>query len=107
MTPKNKRRNSYLKLKYGITLADYNKLLKKQGGGCALCLKTPEEEGRNLAVDHDHKSGQIRGILCMFCNHRVIGRHSNALLFAAAARYLTGPFTGWFVPKKVKKRKRK
>ena len=49
---------------------DYQALLKSQGGGCMLCGKTEEEEGRRLAIDHVHDKEpmDIRGILCYQCN---------------------------------------
>jgi len=59
-------RNAYLKRKYGITEADYDALLAAQGGVCALCGKKP---GRvRLAVDHDHVTGRVRGLLHARCN---------------------------------------
>ncbi len=67
------RNYQYMK-KYGITLADYNELLEAQGGKCAICGITREEcnDKRALPVDHDHETGQVRGILCHSCN-RAIG----------------------------------
>jgi len=53
---------------YGITLKEYNCMLEEQGGGCAICGKTPAKEGRRLAVDHSHITGKVRGILCGTCN---------------------------------------
>lgn len=67
-----KRRESSLKRYYGITLEDYNKFLEMQGGICAICGK-PETKSINgtlftLSVDHDHKTGKVRGLLCKDCN---------------------------------------
>lgn len=59
------RRNSYLTGKFGITLSDYQEMLSSQNGACAICLKLPT---RSLAVDHDHTSGEVRGLLCANCN---------------------------------------
>ncbi len=53
--------------KYGITLTRYNELLEEQGGKCAIC-EGDCSTGRNLAVDHDHKTGKARGLLCAECN---------------------------------------
>lgn len=51
----------------GCTPELYNELLADQKGSCALCHK-PNVKGKKLAVDHDHKTGIIRGLLCNRCN---------------------------------------
>ena len=55
---------------YGITGEEYNAMLAAQHGGCALCGAPPTRN--RLAVDHDHETGRVRGILCMPCN-RTLG----------------------------------
>lgn len=100
------KRDSYLRRTYGITLAQYNELLKKQGGGCAICSKTPEEEGKSLAVEHDHKSMFIRGICCSYCNKYLIGRHRDPIILRKIADYVS-QHTGWLVPPKKKKKRKK
>ena len=105
MSPQQKRRNSYLLRRFGITLKQYDEILRKQGGGCAVCDAPPKPE-RAHAVDHDHKTGEIFGILCYRCNHRLIGRIRDGNLFTAAGLYLRKG-TGLFVPAKKKKCKRK
>jgi len=63
-----------LKILYGITLLEYNKILESQNGVCAICKNTESiidnrtNKIRNLAVDHDHKTNKIRGLLCVRCN---------------------------------------
>lgn len=59
--------------KYGITKDEYDNLWVSQEGKCAICHK--EEASRSplgrtimLAVDHDHKTGKVRGLLCKSCN---------------------------------------
>jgi len=51
---------------YGLTLEMYERILKRQNGCCAICKKSPE--GQRLHFDHDHKTGQFRGLLCARCN---------------------------------------
>jgi hypothetical protein len=99
-------RASHLRTKFGITVEQYEQLLADQGGGCALCGKTPAQEGKNLAVDHDHVTGEIRGILCGYHNRRVIGRHRDGNLLRRMADYVER-HTGLFVPPVVRRRKRK
>ena len=66
-------RRSELQRKYGITLEEYAALQAQQGGGCAICGTTIGEVKRRRAlfVDHDHASGEIRGLLCGRCNTAV------------------------------------
>lgn len=47
---------------------------KKQKGRCAICGKHQSEFKKRLALDHSHKTGQLRGLLCFYCNKRVVGR---------------------------------
>ena len=63
-----KRKNSILKYEYGITLDDYNKMFNAQEGKCAICKKHQNELKKTLCVDHDHKTGKVRELLCMTCN---------------------------------------
>lgn len=65
-----KARNQQLKRDYGITLEEYNERLEFQGGVCAIC-KCPPTGRFQLAVDHCHSTGMIRGLLCSFCNHGI------------------------------------
>jgi Recombination endonuclease VII len=61
-----------LKSLYGISVDDYKNLLKKQKGRCAICRKTPKQARcRRLHVDHNHKTKDVRGLLCQVCNLRV------------------------------------
>lgn len=100
-------RNNYLKRSYGITLAQYNELLEKQDHKCAVCKRHESEFKTNLAVEHDHKTLEIQGLCCTYCNRNLIGRIRDPSLFRAAAEYLEFSHTGLFVPDKKKKRKRR
>jgi len=67
-------RNLALKSKYGITLEEYNQMCISQNNKCAICKKSETfidyktKKNRKLVVDHNHKTGQIRGLLCNRCN---------------------------------------
>lgn len=69
-SPKKNKAASLMKL-YGITLDDYDVMLKSQNGVCAVCHSSCKT-GRSLAVDHCHSTGAVRGLLCANCN-RAIG----------------------------------
>lgn len=62
----------HLRSKYGISAAEYAERLEKQGGCCAICRAEPGAIGETLAVDHDHATGKVRGLLCAKCN-RMLG----------------------------------
>lgn len=62
-----RNRRGHLKRTYGITLEDYTSMLARQGGGCAVCGRKPDA-GEVLSVDHNHKTGTVRGVLCRVCN---------------------------------------
>ena len=69
--------------KLGFTEADYERLLLEQDGGCAICGAAPKT--RRLHVDHDHRTGRVRGLLCHSCNRRLWTGATEAWLLAAAA----------------------
>lgn len=76
-----------MRSKYGIGLDEYNEKLAGQRGACAICERK-NNGARRLAVDHDHDTGAVRGLLCNPCN-TVLGLMSdNPLLLLAAANYL-------------------
>lgn len=74
---------------YGITIEEYESMRAIQNYSCAICF-TPEAEtthGR-LDVDHDHETGQVRGLLCGKCNKALGLMRDDAGLLRAAADYL-------------------
>lgn len=102
-----KRARGYaLKRKYGITLEQYDELLARQNNACAICERPASDFPTSLAVDHDHKTGRIRGALCTHCNYRMVAKHSDGSLLRKIADYIEQG-TEWFVPPKPKKKKRK
>lgn len=106
LTKADKQRAYSLKRLYGITLEQYDELLAKQEGKCGVCDKHESEFKVRLAVDHNHVSGEVRGLLCNYCNHRLVGRHRDPALLRKIADYLEGG-TGWFVPPKKPRKRRK
>lgn len=60
-------RAEHLRRTFGLTPDDDDRMLAEQGGGCAICGRTPKP-GKHLHVDHDHETGRVRGLLCFGCN---------------------------------------
>jgi hypothetical protein len=61
-------RKSRYKLRYGISLDDYNRMSNDQGGVCSICFRS-EKRYKYLVIDHDHKTGKVRGLICSKCNN--------------------------------------
>lgn len=80
-------REGHLKRRFGITQADYEAMLEVQGGGCGICGNLPKE-GVALHVDHDHETGEVRGLLCVSCNNGLGQFRENPALLRIAAEYL-------------------
>lgn len=64
------QRFAHIKRKYGISEKDYTQMVASQSNKCALCGRPPRKN--RLSIDHDHKTGKIRGLLCAPCN-RALG----------------------------------
>lgn len=62
------KRNTRYKYCYDFTLKEYNNLLTKQNNACGICLENKDKFTLHLAVDHNHKTGKVRGLLCARCN---------------------------------------
>lgn len=81
------RRNRHLLRNYGITLKEFNNLLKIQRGRCCICVCLLNKASRPH-IDHSHKTGEVRGILCQNCNHLLGNAKDNIKILLAAIRYL-------------------
>jgi hypothetical protein len=68
MTKHSKRRGYFLN-KFGLTLEDYQKMKQEQNNQCGLCGYTLSDEYAKCRVDHDHRTGKIRSIVCCKCNN--------------------------------------
>lgn len=76
---------------YGLSTSDYWKIYAYQGSVCAICRRATGKRKR-LSVDHDHKTGQVRGLCCSTCNSRVLGHlRDDPNAFQRAIDYLTKP----------------
>lgn len=87
-----------LRATYGIEPEEYQRIWNAQGRRCAICRNRPRTI--RFAVDHDHRTGEVRGILCKRCNHDLLGggHDSVDLLFRAIAYLLSPPAqrpAGW------------
>jgi len=80
-------RKSYLKRTYNLTVQEYDAMLARQGGGCAICGRPPRPD-ISLHVDHDHETGRIRGLLCFRCNNALGDFLDDESLLRQAAGYL-------------------
>ncbi len=78
-----------LRKKHGISLEQFNELFLSQGSVCAIC-RGDKPKGKNWHVDHCHRNGQIRGILCHPCNLMIGQADDNIQTLQAAVRYLGG-----------------
>jgi len=73
---------------YGITLNDYQNLLKSQDSRCAICSMHLSESRTQLCVDHSHKTGKIRGLLCHSCNRGIGLLKDNPAVLKRALTYV-------------------
>ena len=69
---------------YGLSLNEYNALVNKQDGNCAVCLSNCER----LYVDHDHQTEKVRGLLCQTCNTGLGMFQENVDTLLQAVKYL-------------------
>ncbi len=71
---------------FGMTVGDYDRILAKQHGCCAICRKMPRKT--KLSVDHNHETGEVRGLLCCGCNLMLGNAQENSTVLRLAAIYL-------------------
>lgn len=90
-TKAQKAKDLRLRREFHITLNHFNYVKEFQQGGCAICGKKVTKKGIpiRLAVDHDHKTGEVRGLLCLTCNKGLALFFDDAKLLYNAYRYLT------------------
>ena len=91
---KAQHRRNRLKRLFQISVEDYEVMLHKQDGVCAIC-RQPEslvrgEGSQSLSIDHDHNSGRVRGLLCANCNSGLGMFRDSPAILTAAKTYLMG-----------------
>lgn len=83
------KRRAVLKATYGLTIEQYDSILESQGNSCAICkIDTPSGRGR-FHVDHNHITGEIRGLLCHHCNLALGNFKDNISALLSAIDYLS------------------
>lgn len=86
------QRSARYKVRFGITAADYDAKLASQGGVCAICGRPETKRNQSglmsLAVDHNHTTGQVRGLLCYRCNTTLGGLDEDTAIMRAMIDYL-------------------
>lgn len=75
---------------YGLAPGGYDALLKAQKGRCYICHRRPGKR-RSLAVDHNHRTGEVRGLLCTKCNRYLGWILDDPYAAARIAQYLVSP----------------
>jgi len=84
---------AHIRREYGIEPDVYDSLLQWQGGRCYICRRVPRT--RRLAVDHDHDTGEVRGLLCADndrgCNHAILGNITSLDMARRIVEYLEKP----------------
>ena len=84
-----KRMRAYnIRTLYNLTTEKYNELFEEQKGCCAICGKHQNEFNKSLHVDHNHTTGEVRGLLCKKCNSLLGYVHDDILVLASAIKYL-------------------
>ena len=79
-------RAGHLRRKYGLRDGEYEAIFEAQRGACAICGNT--QKGKHLAVDHDHTTGAVRGLLCEHCNHLLGYMRDDPATIQSAIDYL-------------------
>ena len=100
------RRENQLKHRSGLALEEYQQILEFQDFKCGACGRHQSEFTRNFHVDHCHRTGIVRGLLCGFCNRFVIGRHQVEWL-RGGVRYLEEPPALKVIGEKIVPKRRK
>lgn len=77
-------RGAHIKQRYGLSLDEYDAIFRRQYGRCSICKR----RGQKLYVDHNHATGEVRGLLCRLCNSGIGYLRDDVKLLRAAVEYL-------------------
>lgn len=95
---RHRARDTKLKSKFGITAREYEDMYQAQAGRCSICGDPSSWGGRRLSVDHCHKTGRVRALLCAKCNTG-LGKFGDSLpLLQKAMEYLRSNGSTWGSP---------
>lgn len=86
---RDKWREKHLVLRRGITVEEFDVLIYKQHFRCAICDEKLSKDNRQVHVDHNHKTGQVRGILCRRCNLAIGSFNDDIAILMRAVAYLS------------------
>lgn len=87
-------RLKFIKSKYGLTIEDYNLLLSDQKGKCYICgneetsYDAKTKKVKSLSIDHNHKTGKVRGLLCSRCNALIGYAKEDIKILESAIKYI-------------------
>lgn len=95
MDPEKRRRlkSNSLRCRFGIDMDFYEEMLEFQGGACAICGGDDQVKTASLGVDHDHATGEVRGLLCRSCNSAIGQLGDDYGRIIRAAEYIAEPTT--------------
>lgn len=81
------QRKRKMRSQYGLEPEEFDQMLVDQDGVCAVCGGV-QSNGRRLAIDHNHETGEVRGLLCDSCNHGLGNFRDDPHLMKTAIKYL-------------------
>ena len=81
-------KRTYLKMLYGITIEDFERIQEDQDGKCKICGEEEKAVIRGVPLDHCHETGKIRGLLCHRCNKGLGEFGESPEMLRKAAEYL-------------------
>lgn len=80
--------NKAMMKNYGITLTEYNRMLKEQKDCCYICKIHKDTQSRRLHIDHNHKTGKVRALLCHYCNATIGNAREDIKRLTSIVSYL-------------------